>query len=115
MSESGFTMAHLRQAMDLAREIAGPPPPKIYVTANATEIVPGEFNFPPSRHRSKRIHKKLMKRFGSYEKRRPATLQVGDNIYMHPIHWHEMQRQLVHRRAREEGRMFGIAVYGTTD
>lgn len=115
MNDSVLTMEHLTKAMALLREIAGPPPPKIYVTASATEIVPGEFNFPPSRHRSKRIHKKLVKRFGSYEKRKPATLQVGDNIYMHPVHWHEMQRQLAHRKAREEDRMFGIAVYGAAD
>lgn len=115
MSESVFTMAHLEKAMALVREIAGPPAPKIYVTESAAEIAPGEFNFPPSRHRSKRIHKKLVKRFGSYEKRKPATFQIGDTIYMHPVHWHEMQRQLVHRKARQEDRMFGIAVYGAAD
>lgn len=112
MPNGVFTIDDLHRAMALVREIAPPPLPDIYVTPHATEIVPGEYNFPPSKHRSRRIHKKLVKRFGSYEKRKPATLQVGDRIFMHPAHWHEMQRQLKHRIARAEERAFGMAVYG---
>lgn len=40
--------------------------------------------FPESRHRSKRIHKKLVKRFGGEFRRVPAMWRHGNTIYAHP-------------------------------
>lgn len=34
------------------------------------------WNWKPSRHRSSRVHKKLVKRFGSHERRRPAAFRI---------------------------------------
>ena len=47
-----------------------------------------EPNFPPSRHRSKRLHKKLLKRHGY--KKQPCSWHIGGVIYMHPVRYREM-------------------------
>jgi hypothetical protein len=41
-------------------------------------------NFPTSRHRSKRIYKKLIKRFGSEFKKVPCMYQTRYGIIAHP-------------------------------
>jgi hypothetical protein len=43
-------------------------------------------NFPVSRHRSRRIHKKLVKRYGGeyHIVRKPRSYRVGDRLIMHP-------------------------------
>lgn len=85
----GFTLAHLERLIADVKRMQPVPrgPNKIVVTAMATRVLPGEYNFPPSPHRSARLHKKLVKRFGSYEKRVPATLTVGDTMFCHPAHY----------------------------
>lgn len=40
--------------------------------------------FPMSPHRSKRIFKKLMKRFGAWERRKPAAYVMGNKMFAHP-------------------------------
>jgi hypothetical protein len=57
---------------------------KIVVTEMATEF--GGFNFKPSRYRSKRVFKKLLKRYGSMERRVHAIFHDTrtDTFYMHP-------------------------------
>jgi hypothetical protein len=40
--------------------------------------------FPASRHRSRRIRKKLIKRFGAEFRQTPGMWRVGDAIYAHP-------------------------------
>src|SRR5687767_11936752 len=40
--------------------------------------------FPASKHRSKRIHKKLVKRFGGEFRKNPAMYRIGDVIVAHP-------------------------------
>lgn len=42
-------------------------------------------NFPVSKNRSKRIEKKLIKRYGGIYKKKPAILRVGDRLMAHPI------------------------------
>jgi hypothetical protein len=50
--------------------------------------------FPPSRHRSARIHKKLIKRFGGIYKRKPAMFIVGDTLVIHPALMPELKRHI---------------------
>lgn len=50
-----------------------------------------ERNFPASRHRSKRIRKKLLKRFGSEFRKEPAIFQIQGRIYAHPARYREMR------------------------
>lgn len=40
--------------------------------------------FPASKHRSARIRKKLIKRFGSEFKKKPAMYIMGNTVYAHP-------------------------------
>lgn len=43
-----------------------------------------ERNFPESRHRSARIKKKLIKRYGSEFVRVPCAFRTGDRLIVHP-------------------------------
>lgn len=58
----------------------------IYVTTNALKET-DERLFPESKHRSKRIRKKLIKRFGSEFRRVPAIWKTPSAIIMHPAHY----------------------------
>lgn len=40
--------------------------------------------FPASKHRSRRVHKKLVKRFGGEFRKRPCMWRMGDKIIAHP-------------------------------
>lgn len=52
-------------------------------------------NFPVSRHRSKRVFKKLIKRYGSEYVKKPCMYQVaGDGIVAHPSYRAEIERKL---------------------
>lgn len=42
--------------------------------------------FPVSKHRSKRIHKKLIKRFGGEFRKQPCMYQFNGRIYAHPTY-----------------------------
>lgn len=46
--------------------------------------------FPVSKNRSKRIHKKLVKRHGGEFKMKPAAFQVGGRIILHPTLYAEL-------------------------
>ncbi len=50
--------------------------------------------FPASRHRSKRIRKKLLKRFGGEFRRVPCMYRWGDKIICHPSHKAELMAAL---------------------
>lgn len=53
--------------------------------------------FPESRHRSQRVHKKLVRRFGGEFRMVPATFQYGDTLFMHPAHYQALREQTKHR------------------
>ena len=59
-----------------------------------TLVVTDERQFPASRHRSKRIHKKLIKRYGGEFKviREPTIWKMLDKIVMHPSLYEEFKR-----------------------
>lgn len=64
---------------------------KVIVTADSV-MESDERLFPDSKHRSSRIKKKLIKRFGGEFKKVPAIWQTDDRIYMHPAKWIEYQQ-----------------------
>ena len=66
---------------------------KIFVDPNVLEDTE-ERLFPESKHRSKRIHKKLVKRFGGEFMKAPCILKAPTAIYMHPVRYAEFQQQL---------------------
>lgn len=51
--------------------------------------------FPASRHRSARIRKKLIKRFGGEYRKVPAAFRHGDTLFVHPEIYAELKRQSV--------------------
>lgn len=54
--------------------------------------------FPTSKNRSPRIHKKLVKRFGSEFKKVPAIWQVGDRLVVHPALMHTVRQAIANSR-----------------
>jgi len=46
--------------------------------------------FPASRHRSQRIRKKLVKRFGGEFRKVPAIYRVGDRLIVHPVMYQQL-------------------------
>lgn len=61
---------------------------KVVITDHA--LADDGWNFRPSRNRSARIHKKLMKRFGSMSKRVPSSYQMGSTLFIHPAMWEKL-------------------------
>lgn len=53
---------------------------QIFYTPTAATM---ERNFPESKNRSKRIHKKLCKRFGGEFRMKPGMFRVEDKLYIH--------------------------------
>lgn len=53
--------------------------------------------FPVSKHRSKRIHKKLIKRFGGEFIKEPCIWRRGDKIVMHPECYTAFQKEMARR------------------
>jgi len=47
--------------------------------------------FPVSRHRSRRVHKKLLKRFGSEFRKVPAIWKTPNSLIMHPTLYAQMK------------------------
>lgn len=56
--------------------------------------------FPESRHRSKRIHKKLVKRFGGEFRMVPAIWKTPNSIIMHPELYAQMKERIAYEHSR---------------
>ena len=69
---------------------------KLIFTDAATEAT-NERLFPPSKHRSKRIHKKLVKRFGGEFRKVPAMYKMGNTVYCHPAMKPRLDAALKHQ------------------
>lgn len=78
-------MASLREIMP------APPELRIVFTTNALKASGTERLFPSSRHRSARVRKKLIKRFGGEFRLQPALWKVGNVVYAHPIFRRELE------------------------
>lgn len=50
--------------------------------------------FPVSRHRSKRVRKKLVRRFGGEFKRVPCIFQTPRGLIAHPVMYDQLKREL---------------------
>lgn len=50
--------------------------------------------FPVSRHRSKRVHKKLIKRFGGEFKRVPCIYKTPQGMVAHPTMYAQLKREI---------------------
>lgn len=70
--------------------VAGMP---VIISEHALETTK-ERLFPESRHRSRRILKKLTRRYGSEFKQVPAMFLIHGEIYVHPNVWEQVKRAL---------------------
>lgn len=50
--------------------------------------------FPENEYRSARVHKKLIKRFGSEFRKRPCIFKMADTIVMHPERYSEFRKSI---------------------
>jgi len=64
--------------------------------------------FPESRHRSKRIRKKLVKRFGGEFKKVPCIYRVGDALVAHPVLYADLKHRVPSKPA-EPGRLYAAS------
>lgn len=92
---STLTMDHIKQAMRLV----GAPTPfsgiRIIVSQYATKDSDVRL-FPPSKHRSKRIRKKLIKRFGGEFLKQPAIFKTPEAIICHPDYYRRIMSACGH-------------------
>lgn len=96
-----LTMEKLMAAAALIREVERSTRQPIYpVPFNGIEVIcdqncladTTERTFPVSKNRSKRIHKKLVKRYGGEFKKVPAMFQIQGRIFAHPVRYAELKR-----------------------
>ena len=66
---------------------------KVFVTETALAKTTIRL-FPESKNRSKRIHKKLIKRFGGEFKMEPAIFEIEGRIYIHPFLNDRLRKEL---------------------
>lgn len=66
---------------------------RLIVSENALEKT-DERTFPLSRNRSRRIHKKLVKRFGGEFRQVPAVFRMGNSLIMHPAMYAELKKSI---------------------
>jgi hypothetical protein len=89
------------------REMA-PPPREIVFSMHALKPT-DERLFPVSRHRSRRILKKLIKRHGGEFRMAPAIISIGKTIYAHPAFRASLRAEMTKRAVvQNEGRNAGI-------
>lgn len=73
---------------------------KIIFTAYALEVTK-ERLFPESKHRSKRVHKKLLKRFGGEFRKVPCMWRKGDTVYAHPTYEAQLRTATFNESVRD--------------
>lgn len=97
MTGGGVTIATLRAAQKKLVALPQPSPLKIMVSALALKDSDVRL-FPASKHRSRRIHKKLIKRHGGEFLKVPCILKTPEVIIMHPTLYHQFQAEMVRRQ-----------------
>lgn len=102
-----MVLAAFKSAQEMVAKIS--PPLDIHFTTAALEETE-ERLFPVSKHRSKRIHKKLVKRFGGEFKKEPAMWKVGNVIYAHPIYRQRIEAEF---KQRSDEMMTNAMMLGT--
>ena len=53
--------------------------------------------FPESKYRSKRIRKKLLKRFGGEFKKEPSAFKIGNRVIIHPVLYRALMERVPER------------------
>ncbi|MGR4927229.1 hypothetical protein ACIPUD_10485 [Bradyrhizobium sp. CAR08] len=90
----GLTIQKLLDAAKLVKPVAAMP--RFIITPNAVKDTEQRL-FPVSRNRSRRIHKKLVKKFGGEFRKVPCIIQIGDTMYVHPAVEAELNKRIAKR------------------
>lgn len=101
--ESGLTIGKILDAAKLVK--VAPAMPRIIITPDVLKDT-DERLFPQSRNRSRRIHKKLVKRFGGEFRKVPCIVEIGDTMYVHPSIEAELNQRLKQRIENDMERAF---------
>lgn len=72
-------------------------------------------NFPVSRHRSARLHKKLVKRYGGEFRKVGCIYRIGDQMIMHPTIYADFQQQMAQRLRQSTENLFIKAYSNITE
>lgn len=111
---STLTTQMIIDQINRINEMAPPPPREIMFSIHALKPA-DERLFPVSRHRSRRILKKLIKRHGGEFRMAPAILSFGQTIYAHPSFRASLRAEMDKRAVvQNAGRNAGIepSIYG---
>lgn len=84
---------------------------EIIVSENALEETDVRL-FPASKNRSRRIHKKLVKRHGGEFVKRPCIYQMGGKFIAHPVMYAKMKAEISHNQRQSTERAFYGAYSG---
>lgn len=91
-----LTIDTLYAAMDKVNSLPKLPPLHIFVSEHALKDSDQRL-FPESKNRSRRIHKKLVKRFGGVFRKVPCCIKTPEGIIMHPALYREFQAEMERR------------------
>ena len=92
--DGAFTNDTLRQAMARLDALGlRPAPIRIFVSGCALKES-DERLFPASKNRSRRIHKKLLKRFGGEFRKVPCIFKTPQGLITHPALHAELKRRI---------------------
>lgn len=86
------------------------PPAGVQITVSEYALKDSDERlFPASKNRSRRIHKKLVKRFGGEFRKVPCVWRTPQGIIMHPTLYAEFQRAMAERVNKScEDALFGV-------
>lgn len=97
MTGGAFTIETLRAVQKKFADLPQPSLLKIMVSAVALKDSDVRL-FPASKHRSRRIHKKLIKRHGGEFLKVPCILKTPQCIIMHPTLYDQFQTEMARRQ-----------------
>lgn len=101
---STLTIDHIMNAAQFLKDMPQRPiVPHRVVYSTAALRHTDERLFPESKHRSRRIHKKLVKRHGGVYRKVPCMVTHGDTIFCHPALKSRLEHQLNLLGVKDDG------------
>lgn len=114
MTGPTLTLEKLRTIQKKLADLPQPMPLTILVSEHALKDSDIRL-FPESRHRSRRIHKKLVKRHGGVFRKVPCIFKTPESIIMHPTLYREFQAEMARQVNERHDKAFLGALFGGSD
>lgn len=114
LTGDSFTVDKLRTIQKRLADLAPAIPLTILVSEHALKDSDIRL-FPESRHRSRRIHKKLVKRHGGVFRKVPCIFKTPESIIMHPTLYREFQAEMARQVNERHEKAFLGALFGGSD